>query len=53
MKEMSYEQYMENVRSSASIISEECPVRKTLELLNGKWKLILIFFEIAKWGKSI
>lgn len=47
IKDLTYEQYMEYVQNSTSSISKECPVCRTLELLNGKWKLILIY-ELSK-----
>lgn len=47
IKDMTYQQYMEYVQNSTATISSECPVRKTLELLNGKWRLMLIY-ELSK-----
>ncbi|MCQ4863828.1 winged helix-turn-helix transcriptional regulator [Pseudoflavonifractor phocaeensis] len=47
IQEMTYQQYMEFIQHTSESIFSECPVRKTLELLNGKWKLILIY-ELSK-----
>lgn len=43
---MTYEQYLSAIQQSTGI-SPECPVCRTLEMLNGKWKLTIIF-ELSK-----
>lgn len=40
-KEFSESDYLELLLSEP--VSENCPVRKTLELLNGKWKTHIIY----------
>lgn len=44
---MSYEEYLNFVQNANSGISPQCPVCRTLELLNGKWRLIIIY-ELCK-----
>lgn len=44
---MSYEEYLNFVQNSDSGISPQYPVCRTLELLNGKWRLIIIY-ELCK-----
>lgn len=43
---MSYDEYLSFIQQSTGF-SENCPVHKTIELLNGKWRLILIY-ELSK-----
>lgn len=47
IKDMTYQQYIDYIQNSTGTISTACPVRKTLELLNGKWRLMLIY-ELSK-----
>ena len=44
-KEMTAEEYMNKILASKP--NERCPVRRTLELLNGKWRTHLIY-ELCK-----
>lgn len=44
-KEMTAETYLEKIMSSP--INENCPVHRTLELLNGKWRTHIIY-ELCK-----
>lgn len=44
-KNMTAEEYLQKVLSSE--VSDNCPVRKTLELLNGKWRTHIIY-ELCK-----
>lgn len=46
IKEMDYNEYLNFVQTTVGF-STECPVCKTLELLNGKWRLVLIY-ELSK-----
>ncbi len=46
IKEMTYEEYMEFVHHSSGM-SKDCPVCRTLELLNGKWRLA-VMYELCK-----
>lgn len=43
---MNYDEYLACVQQSNGL-SPECPVCKTLELFNGKWRLILVY-ELSK-----
>ena len=44
-KEITAETYLEKIMSSP--INENCPVHRTLELLNGKWRTHIIY-ELCK-----
>lgn len=44
-KDMTAEEYMRKILVSEP--NERCPVRKTLELLNGKWRTYVIY-ELCK-----
>lgn len=44
-KEITAEAYLEKIMSSP--INENCPVHRTLELLNGKWRTHIIY-ELCK-----
>lgn len=44
-KEIKAETYLEKIMSSP--INENCPVHRTLELLNGKWRTHIIY-ELCK-----
>ena len=46
-KEMSYEQLLQELKSITTP-SESCPIRKTLELFNGKWRTHVLF-ELCKY----
>lgn len=47
MKDMSYEEYLQALRS-VTTPSESCPIRRTLELFNGKWRTHVLF-ELCKY----
>lgn len=47
IKDMNYQEYLDFVRHADSGISPQCPVCRTLELMNGKWRLIIIY-ELCK-----
>ncbi|WP_222704622.1 winged helix-turn-helix transcriptional regulator [Thomasclavelia saccharogumia] len=44
--DLSAEQYLKKVLST-EVIDEQCPVHRTLNILNGKWKTHIIF-ELCK-----
>lgn len=44
-KEMTAEEYLERIMTSE--VSDSCPMRRTLELLNGKWRTHIIY-ELCK-----
>lgn len=44
-KEMTAEDYLQRIMTEP--VSEDCPVRKTLELLSGKWRTHIIY-ELCK-----
>ena len=44
-KDMTAEEYLQKVLSNE--VHTDCPVRKTLELLNGKWRTHIIY-ELCK-----
>jgi len=46
-KEMSYEQLLQELKSITTP-SESCPIRRTLELFNGKWRTHVLF-ELCKY----
>lgn len=46
-KEMSYEDYLQLLKS-VDTASENCPVRRTLELFNGKWRTHVLF-ELCRY----
>lgn len=46
-KEMSYDDYLQMLKS-VDTANENCPVRRTLELFNGKWRTHVLF-ELCKY----
>lgn len=47
IKDMTYDEYLNFIQHTDATISPQCPVCRTLEMLNGKWCLIIIY-ELCK-----
>jgi DNA-binding HxlR family transcriptional regulator len=46
-KEMSYEQLFQKLQST-TVPNKNCPIRRTLDLFNGKWRTYVLF-ELCKY----